>query len=145
MDAQEGLHSWQQILGQQIREARKRARFTQDALAKAVGKTRNSIIEYEAGRDAPTVNTLASIALQLGMTEVNINGFRFSVRPRADSQVPDSAEQLRLDLDKEFVLPGATLKITPTKLTITITATAPAPPVPAQHQGEAPPKASSAS
>jgi transcriptional regulator with XRE-family HTH domain len=129
VDAHEGL-PWRQALGEQIREARKRARVTQETLAKAVGlRHRNMIGRYEAGDDAPNVQVLGNIALQLGMTEVNINGYRYLVQQRIASLVPETAEQLRFDFDKEYVFRDATLKITATKHTITITAAAPAPPM----------------
>ena len=129
MDAHEGL-PWRQALGEQIRQARKRARLTQEKLAKAVGlRHRNMIGRYEAGDDAPNVQVLGNIALELGMTEVNINGYRYLVQQRIASQVPGTTEQLKFDFDKEYVFREATLRITATKHTITITADAPAPPM----------------
>lgn len=126
MDANQGLQSWKEALGSQIRDARKKAGLSQEALAEAVGKSRQIIGRYESGSDAPSVNVLGKIALKLAMSEVNVNGYRFSVRLQVDSASTETTEQLRLDFDKEHVFPGATLRITPSKVTITITATAPA-------------------
>ena len=126
-DDNQSLHSWREVLGSQIRQARKGARLTQGALGHAVGKSRNMIVRYEAGSDAPTVEVLGKIALELAMSEFNVNGYRFSVRPHLDASTGPSAEQLGLDFDKEYVYPGATIKITPSRVTITITAIAPMP------------------
>jgi transcriptional regulator with XRE-family HTH domain len=125
VDANQSLLSWKEALGLQIKNARKNARLTQDALGDAIGMSRQIIQRYEAGTDAPSVNVLGKIALELSMTKVSINGFNFAVtRPTEGSSVP-ATEQLRLDFNKEHTFPGATIKITPTSVSITITAIAP--------------------
>jgi transcriptional regulator with XRE-family HTH domain len=120
----EGVRPWREVLGSQIRDARKKAHLTQEDLGNAVGKSSNMIGRYEAGSDAPSVDVLGTIALKLAMHEVNINGFCFSISPRSDG-VSTQAEQLQLEFDKEHVYAGATIRITPRKATITITAIAP--------------------
>jgi transcriptional regulator with XRE-family HTH domain len=134
VDAKEDVH-WKAALGSQIREHRRKAHLTQEKLAGAVGLTRNMIIEYEAGRAAPDVQILGSIALRIGMGEFKFNGHRFSVRP-SEPQVAEPVEQLNLNLGQEYVYPQATVSITPTKLMITITAVAPAPPLSATGERE---------
>jgi transcriptional regulator with XRE-family HTH domain len=121
----EGLQSWRRALGSQIRNARKSAGISQAALAEAVGKSRQIIGRYESGSDVPSVAVLGSIALQLSMNEIDINGYRFFVKRGMDKS-PDSTEQLKLDFGKEHTYQGATIKITPDKVSITITAFVPA-------------------
>jgi len=121
--------TWKNAVGQQIREARERAGLSQQHLAKVVGKSRQMIIQYEAGSATLSPDTLGKIAVELGMTEVNVNGYRFSIEHRADQESVQPSEQLTLDFNKEHVFPGGVIKITATKMTITITATAPAPPL----------------
>jgi len=121
--------TWKKVVGQQIKEARERAGITQEHLADLVGRTRQMIIQYEAGSATLSPDTLGKIAVELGMTEVNVNGYRFSIEHRADQESAQPSEQLTLDFNKEHVFPGAVLKITATKMTITITATAPTTPL----------------
>lgn len=116
--------TWQEALGQQIRDARKKAGLTQEGLGDAVGKTRQMIGRYESGTDSPSVDVLGKIALQLAMTEININGYHFAVAPQTAPPGPQATEQLKLDFDKEYTYSGATLRIKPNKVTITITVTA---------------------
>ena len=113
--------TWQQTLGEQIRTARKGVGLTQEQLGKAIEKTRNMIGRYESGSDAPPVDVLGKIALQLGMTGVNVNGFHFVIAQQPRSQADP---QLRLDFNKEYSYSGATLTIKPNKVTITITVAA---------------------
>ena len=103
------------------------AGLSQQALATAIGKSRQIIGRYEAGTDAPSVDALGSIALVLAMAEVSINGYKFSVQRQSGSTGAPIIEQLRLDFGREYVFQGTTLKITPTKMSITITAIAPLP------------------
>lgn len=125
MDPNQSSQSWRQALGSQIKEAREKAGLSQEQLGKAIGKSRQIIGRYEAGHDAPSVDVFGSIALQLTMKEVHVNGFRFFVKHEADSPSGDLAEQLKLEFNKEHVYSGATLKITPTEVSVTITAVAP--------------------
>lgn len=52
---------------QKIREARKRAKFTQEALANALGVKRSVISKYETGAIVPSVDTLEKISIILGV------------------------------------------------------------------------------
>jgi transcriptional regulator with XRE-family HTH domain len=125
VDANNGLRSWKESLGLQIRDARKKAGFSsQAALGDALGLSRQMIQRYEAGDDAPSVDVLGRMALKLSMPEVNINGYRFEVTHSTASPEDRVPNQLHLEFDKEHVFPGATIKITPTSVSITITATA---------------------
>ena len=119
--------SWQQSLGQQIREARVRAGFTKGRLAKEIGRSRKMIPRYERGSDAVSPDLLAKIAVALGMTEINVNGYRFLIQKRGESETVESADQLVLDFNREHVFEGGVIKITATKTSISITTTAPAP------------------
>jgi len=127
VDANIDSHSWRQALGLRIRQAREEANLTQEALGTAAGVTRNMIGKYEAGAAVPSVDKLGRIASQLGSIEVRVNGHKFVVAPQPEPATADSKEQFKLDFDRETVYTGATLKITPTKLTLTITAFAPRP------------------
>jgi transcriptional regulator with XRE-family HTH domain len=124
MDAHKGLQPWKKSLGEQIKSRRENLRLSQDALAEAVDISRNMITRYEAGIAAPSVDILGLIARRLGMPTVTINGSRFAIGPHTD-EVSPQPEQLCLEFGKEHVYAGATLRITPTKLTLTITTTVP--------------------
>jgi transcriptional regulator with XRE-family HTH domain len=117
--------AWQDVVGEQIRQAREVVGMSQEALGKAVGKSRNMINQYEAGSAKLTPETLGKIAVRLGMTQVNVNGYRFFIEHREEQPTSEPSEQFKLEFDKEHVFPGAIIKISPTRLTITITATAP--------------------
>ena len=119
--------TWQQSIGQQIREARLKAGFTKGYLAKQIGRSRKMIPRYEDGSDAVSPDLLAKIAAALGMTQVNVNGYRFVIQRRDESEIVETAEQLTLAFDKEHTFEGGVIKIIATRTTISITATAPAP------------------
>ena len=95
------------------------------ALGKAVGTSHQMIAKYEKGSAPLPPETFAKIAVELRVSEFNVNGYHFLITPRQVQSPTPASEQLKLDFDKEMVFPGATIKITPTKVTITITATAP--------------------
>jgi len=121
VDANNSLPSWKQALGLELRGAREKAGISQQALGKSIGKSRQIIGRYESGSDAPSLDVLGQISLKLEMTEINVNGYRFSITPRGDSTSTELNEQLQLELNREYVSPGATLKITPGRAGITIT------------------------
>lgn len=56
-----------QLLGEKIRELRKRRRYSQALLGDAVGVTAQAISSYEIGRTEPPYATLAAIADVLGV------------------------------------------------------------------------------
>jgi transcriptional regulator with XRE-family HTH domain len=124
-----GSMTWQLALGQQIKEARLKAGLSQVDLAKAIGRSRKMIPRYEDGSDAVSPDLLAKIAVTLGMTKVDVNGYRFSIEHRTDPETVETTEQLTLDFNKEHVFQGGLIKITATKMSITITASAPSPPL----------------
>jgi transcriptional regulator with XRE-family HTH domain len=115
----------QQSIGQTIKQARESAGISRRALAKVVGKTHVTIANYERGSGAPPPETLAKIALTLGLTEFQVNGYHFQISESEGRPPKSEILQLKLDFDKEAVFPGATIKITPTRVMITIVATAP--------------------
>lgn len=112
-------------IGQQIREARLSAGLSQEDIGDLIGKCRQMVRQYEEGSAPISADALAKIAIRLGMSEVNVNGHRFVIQQRDEGEATETAEQLRLDFDKEHVFEGAVLKTTATKTTISITATAP--------------------
>jgi transcriptional regulator with XRE-family HTH domain len=121
VNANNSLPSWKRALGLELRGGRKKAGISQQALGKSIGKSRQIIGRYESGSDAPSLVVLGQISLKLEMTEINVNGYRFSITPRTYSKSTELSEQLQLELNKEYVSPGATLKITPGRAGITIT------------------------
>jgi transcriptional regulator with XRE-family HTH domain len=116
--------SWQEEVGQQIRQAREKAGLKQKDLGREVGRVGKTIMNYEAGSVTLPPDVLGKIAVRLQMSEIRINGFSFSITHRVESTAPAPSEQLRLDFDREHVFPNATIKISPTRISITITATA---------------------
>ena len=116
---------WEQELGLQIRAARKGVGLTQTQLAEAVGKSRQMVSRYETGSDVPPLDVMAKIALRLGIGDINVNGYRLSLGSDGGRKESEPSEQLLLQFGKEYVYPGATIKITPTKVNITITAIGP--------------------
>lgn len=61
-----------QIVGQQIREARKAKGLTQKELGKKLGIGEPTVNKYENGKINPSLELLNKIAVELGLTlEVN--------------------------------------------------------------------------
>lgn len=54
-------------IGLRVREARKAARLTQDALAERLGRTVESVSNLERGKSLPSLEALAAIADALGL------------------------------------------------------------------------------
>lgn len=54
--------------GSQLRHQRKRAGLTQAALADLISHVRTSVVNMEAGRQDPTIATLARLAVALHCT-----------------------------------------------------------------------------
>lgn len=125
MNANHSFPSWKAALGLEIRAARQRARLSQGELGASIKKSRQIIGRYESGSDAPSLMVLGQIAVALQMSEINVNGYRFVVEPRIEPVRADSTAQLPLELDREYISPGATLKITPGRVSITITSMTP--------------------
>lgn len=57
-----------QALGERLKKARKSARLTQEDLASAVGISRTSVANMEAGRQHVSVHLLAQFADRLGLS-----------------------------------------------------------------------------
>lgn len=55
------------VTAHKIREARTAASLTQAELADKIGAHRNTIVNVETGRHAPSLGTLAAIAVALGV------------------------------------------------------------------------------
>ena len=122
MDANNGGQSWRKALGSQIRDARKAAGLSQEGLGSAVKLSRKMIGRYEAGTDAPSVHLLGKIALELGLRELDINGYKFEIASRPEAVGPPVGEQLRLDFGQEYASSQVKLSISPGRASITITA-----------------------
>jgi len=59
-------------IGERIRNARKRARLTQESLARGIGRTRDSLASIEAARQRVQVHTLYQIAALLGLAVADL-------------------------------------------------------------------------
>lgn len=111
-------------LGKQIREARKDLGLTQADLADLLKLSRQIVLRYEAGSDAPSIEILSRMAPLL-QTQFQINGRLISVEGLpADARL--DAKQLRLDFDKEHKYEQATIKIRPSRAGLVISAVIPA-------------------
>ena len=116
--------TWREALGKQIRQARETAGLSQQQLGAAVEKSRTMVGRYEAGTDAPSLDVLSRIALKLGMTHIEVNGYRILVTHGVAPPAAQATQQLKFDFGKEYTYSGATLRLRPNELTITITVTA---------------------
>ena len=61
-------------IGDNIREARKRLKMSQDELAEAIGANRVTISRYESGGYSPSVTALWKLAVALHTTPNQLNG-----------------------------------------------------------------------
>jgi transcriptional regulator with XRE-family HTH domain len=59
-------------LGARLSDARRRARITQDQLARAIGLSRTSITNIEKGRQPVQVHLLLRIAVAIGLPAVRL-------------------------------------------------------------------------
>jgi transcriptional regulator with XRE-family HTH domain len=57
-----------EIIGAQIREARKNRQMTQQDLADKLGVTRHQVAKYESGRKNMTIETIQRISDVLGIS-----------------------------------------------------------------------------
>ena len=109
---------WMADLGDQIREARKGKRWTQQELADKAGlKNRASIIAYESGDGNPEFQVVAKIAAAL---EKEFNVLGCAIGPQDVIRRLPPAEQLclQLDLDHTFL---AKVTIRPSRKSVLIT------------------------
>jgi transcriptional regulator with XRE-family HTH domain len=77
--------------GSRLAEARRRAKITQEALSKAVGLSRTSIVNIEKGRQPVQLHLVAKLAMSLGVALAELI-------PNVD--LPKEAENLLPDLTK---------------------------------------------
>jgi transcriptional regulator with XRE-family HTH domain len=116
--------NWKEKLGDQIKSARQSLNLTQGELASRVHVSRPMISRYERGTDAPVINVLALLAIELDV-KFEIPGIRIgfeSISPRLRSM----PKQLRIDFERPQLFPGAVISITPSEGQILITAKIPA-------------------
>lgn len=105
--------SWLLELGSQIRLERRKAGFTQEALAQKLSVTREQLSNYENGKSAPSVNIVTEIAEALGV-ELVVRGYK--IAPADVTPVPRAApkpEQLTLAFGTEHRFGAASVSLTP--------------------------------
>jgi transcriptional regulator with XRE-family HTH domain len=98
--------SWRTELGLQIREGRLHKGWTQEVLAQAVGRGRPLISRYERGKDAPSADVLAMLAVVLGRS-FSINGYEVGIVNAAP--IPAPAPQMTFEFGRTYPLPNATI------------------------------------
>lgn len=114
--------TWQEELGQQIREAREAAGISQKQLATKTSVSRAQLSNYENGKcDVPT-HVAAEIAKALEMVFV-VRGCRIGHDLPSEPQLPVEASQLCLAFDIEHMFPKSAVTIKPTRESIVITTT----------------------
>ena len=102
--------TWQQELGQQIRDARRRAGRTQKELAVHLSVSREQLSNYENGKSAPAVNVVAEIAAALD-TQFEIAGCKIAKDDLKRASAPPPEQQLCFAYDTEHRFTGTTLTI----------------------------------
>ena len=86
-------------LGRELALLREGAGATQEEVAAYIGKTRQTVISYEKGENAPPVEILAKMCEYLGSTTFVIGGQRFDIRNDGAARKPRVVpKQLRLKL-----------------------------------------------
>jgi transcriptional regulator with XRE-family HTH domain len=109
--------SWQQELGRQIREARKRAGRTQVDLAVHLSVTREQLSNYENGKSAPPVNVVAEIATALD-TEFEIAGCKIAKGDLKRTPTSPPEQQLCFAYDTEHRFKATSVTIRPSRRSI---------------------------
>lgn len=61
-------HAWEEYNAQVLLDARKKAKLTQEELARRIGADKGYISRIERGLTVPTVSTLYRIAAAMGLT-----------------------------------------------------------------------------
>ena len=74
------------LLGRQLATVRRDRKITQDRLAAAVGLSRTSVANIEAGRQALTVHTLVAFASVLGKDPAELIPLIEEMPPAADAE-----------------------------------------------------------
>jgi transcriptional regulator with XRE-family HTH domain len=113
--------NWQQELGRQIRDARKRAGHTQERLAAHLTVSREQLSNYENGKSAPPVNVVAEIAAALN-TEFEIRGCKIAKDDLKRTAAAPREQQLCFAYDTEHRFKATSLTIRPSRKSIIIKA-----------------------
>lgn len=113
--------NWQQELGRQIRDARKRAGHTQEQLAAHLTVSREQLSNYENGKSAPPVNVVAEIAAALN-TEFEIAGCKIAKDDLKRTPGAPREQQLCFAYDTEHRFKPTSLTIRPSRTSIIIRA-----------------------
>src|SRR5437773_3799886 len=113
--------NWQQELGRQIRDARKRAGHTQEELAAHLTVSREQLSNYENGKSAPPVNVVAEIATALD-TEFELAGCKIAKNALKLTPAAPPEPQLCFAYDTEHRFKATTLTIRPSHKSIIISA-----------------------
>lgn len=113
--------TWQQELGQKIKETRESVGMSQLDLAKKISVGRAQISNYENGKcDAP-VNIVAEIAQALN-AEFVVRGCKIARETPNQPALAIAEYQLCLDFDTEYHFPESAVSIKPTREFLFITA-----------------------
>jgi len=116
--------TWLTELGEQIRQAREKAKLSQAELAKNLSVSRGQLSNYENGKCPPNVNVVTELAAALN-TEFLVRGYRIGLNG-AEHRTPISVpHQLCLEFDVDHRFPSATVTIRPTSDAILISAVVP--------------------
>jgi transcriptional regulator with XRE-family HTH domain len=111
--------NWQQELGRQIRDARKRSGYTQEGLAAHLTVSREQLSNYENGKSAPPVNVVAEIAAALD-TEFEIAGCKIAKDDLKRIPTALTEQQLCFAYDTEHRFKATTLTIRTSRKSIII-------------------------
>lgn len=111
--------TWQILLGEQIKAARKLRNLSQQDLARKVGSNRGSIIQFENGTGNPEFRVIAKIAAQL-RADFNVLGCTIAAHGVLKPAEKAVKEQLELAFDQNHSF-LANVVIRPTRKSMTIT------------------------
>jgi transcriptional regulator with XRE-family HTH domain len=114
-----------QQLGSQMKMARDKANMSARGLGQKVGVSPPTIAEYESGSSVPKADVLARIAEALGLPEVVVDGFRFTITRVELIEAGPRAEQLPLDLTGQYTFSKGTLRISPGRISVSFEGPAP--------------------
>lgn len=104
---------WAIDLGEELARLREGSGARQEDVAKRIGKTRQTVINYEKGEQVPTLEILAMICEFLGSTTFVIYGQRFDIRIDNAARKPRVVpKQLRLKLGISCSTEQATINST---------------------------------
>jgi transcriptional regulator with XRE-family HTH domain len=106
--------TWIAELGKTLRQMRDARGVSQQALAEKIGKTRCTIINYETGKEAPSLEVLGKICECLGSATFLVDKQRFQIGMDAGARKPTAVpKQLRLRLG--IVCAANQVRILPSK------------------------------